>query len=41
MTGYRFLDGMGDVVAQGEHAERAEAVAWVEDASVEDVHRVQ
>ena len=42
MTRYRFLDGMGDVVAEGEFAEHAEALAWAEDDDRdEDVQRVE
>jgi len=28
MTRYRFLDGMGDVVADGEFADHAAAIDW-------------
>jgi hypothetical protein len=42
MTRYRFLDGMGEVVAQEEFAEHAEALAWAEDDERdEDVQRVE
>jgi len=42
MTRYRFLDGMGEVVAQEEFAEHAEALAWAEaDEREEDVQRVE
>jgi hypothetical protein len=36
MTRYRFLDGMGDVVAEGDFAEHADALAWAEDDERED-----
>jgi hypothetical protein len=36
MTRYRFLDAMGDVVAEGEFAEHADALAWAEDDERED-----
>lgn len=40
---YRFLDGMGDVVADGEFADHAAALAWAEDDAErdEDVQRVE
>ena len=43
MTRYRFLDGMGDVVAEGDFAERADALAWAveDDGPDEDVQRVE
>jgi hypothetical protein len=42
VTRYRFLDGMGDVVAEGEFAEHALALAWAEeDADDQDVQRVE
>lgn len=42
VTRYRFLDAMGDVVAEGEFAEHALALAWAEeDADDEDVQRVE
>jgi hypothetical protein len=42
VTRYRFLDGMGDVVAEGEFAAHAEALAWAEDDERdEDVQRVE
>lgn len=31
MTRYRFLDGMGDVVASREFAAHAQALAWAKD----------
>jgi hypothetical protein len=42
VTRYRFLDAMGDVVAEHEFAEHAQALAWAEDdANDEDVQRVE
>jgi hypothetical protein len=42
VTRYRFLDAMGDVVAEGEFAEHVLALAWAEeDADDEDVQRVE
>ena len=42
MTRYRFLDAMGDVVAEEEFAEHAQALAWAEEgADDEDVQRVE
>jgi len=42
MTRYRFLDGMGEVVAEGDFAEHAEALAWAQDEDRdEDVQRVE
>ena len=42
MTRYRFLDAMGDVVAEGDFDEHAEAVAWAKDDDRdEDVMRVE
>lgn len=43
MTRYRFLDGMGDVVADGEFADHAAAIAWGMDGAEldEDVQRVE
>jgi hypothetical protein len=42
VTRYRFLDAMGDVVAEGEFDEHAQALAWAEsDAHDEDVQRVE
>jgi hypothetical protein len=43
MTRYRFLDGMGDVVAEGEFAEHAAAIAAVDELEddVEPVQRVE
>jgi hypothetical protein len=36
VTRYRFLDPMGDVVAEGEFDEHADALAWAEDDERED-----
>jgi len=42
VTTYRFLDAMGDVVAEGEFADHTEARAWAEDDErEEDVQRVE
>ncbi len=43
MTRYRFLDGMGDVVDEGDFAEHAAALAWArdEDEHDADVQRVE
>ena len=43
MTLYRFLDAMGDVVAEAEFDERSAAIAHAgdEDAFDEDVNRVE
>ena len=42
MTRYRFLDGMGDVVAEEDFANRADALAWAEaEDHDEDVQRVE
>jgi hypothetical protein len=43
VTRYRFLDGMGDVVAEGEFATHPEALAWAADDEDrdEDVQRVE
>jgi hypothetical protein len=42
MTRYRFLDAMGDVVAEGEFARHEDALAWAEDGDrEEDVQRVE
>jgi hypothetical protein len=42
VTRYRFLDAMGDVVAQEEFPSHAEALAWAEDDErEEDVQRVE
>lgn len=43
MTAYRFLDGMGDVVADGDFADHATALAFARDADEndEDVQRVE
>ncbi|MGY1807402.1 hypothetical protein ACI8AF_08520 [Blastococcus sp. SYSU D00669] len=36
MTRYRFLDGMGDVVAEGEFGSHEEALAWVDAGEWDD-----
>jgi hypothetical protein len=42
MTRYRFLDGMGDVVAEGEFDRHEDALAWAESEDCEeDVQRVE
>ena len=43
MTRYRFLDAMGDVVAEEEFADHAEALAWAvrDDGPEEEVQRVE
>ena len=43
MTRYRFLDDMGDVIAEHEFPDHASALAWAEDDSDrdEDVNRVE
>jgi hypothetical protein len=46
MTRYRFLDAMGDVVAEEEFDQHADAVAWAmtrewDDERDEDVQRVE
>jgi hypothetical protein len=43
MTHYRFLDAMGDVVADGEFADHAAALTWARDDADndEDVQRVE
>lgn len=43
MTGYRFLDGMGDVVADGEFVDHASALAWASDDAErdEDIQRAE
>lgn len=43
MTHYRFLDAMGDVVADGEYADHAAAIAAVDNLAddVDDVQRVE
>jgi hypothetical protein len=42
VTRYRFLDGMGDVVAEGDFVDHGEARAWAEDEDRdEDVQRVE
>jgi hypothetical protein len=41
VTRYRFLDAMGDVVAEQEFAAHILALAWAEDDADEDVQRVE
>jgi hypothetical protein len=42
MTRYRFLDGMGDVVAEAEFDRHEDARAWAEhEEREEDVQRVE
>jgi len=43
MTQYRFLDGMGDVVAEREFADHGSALAWARDDIEQDdeVERVE
>jgi hypothetical protein len=43
MTQYRFLDAMGDVVADGEYSDHAAAIAAVDNLAddVDDVQRVE
>lgn len=41
MTRYRFLDGLGDVIAEDEFPDHASARAWAEDDSEQDVNRVE
>jgi hypothetical protein len=43
MTSYRFLDGSGDLVAEGEFPDHAVALAWAadEDETDEDIQRVE
>lgn len=43
VTRYRFLDGMGDVVADGEFTDHPTALAWARDEAEhdEDVQRVE
>ena len=43
MTRYRFLDGMGDVVAEDEFADHAEALTWAtaDDGPDDEVQRVE
>jgi len=40
---YRFLDAMGQVVAQGEYADHTSAIAWAaeEDELEDEVQRVE
>jgi hypothetical protein len=43
MTRYRFLDGMGDVVTDGEFPEHGAALVWARDQTEhdEDLQRVE
>ncbi len=43
VTSYRFLDGMGDVVAERDLPDHATALAWARDTEEldEDVNRVE
>ncbi len=43
MTRYRFLDGMGDIVADHEFAEHATALTWAldDEGPEEEVQRVE
>jgi hypothetical protein len=42
VTRYRFLDAMGDAVADGEFPDHAAALAWAkDDAEDDDVQRVE
>lgn len=43
MTRYRFLDGMGDVVADDEFPDHAAALAWVneDEEHDEEIQRVE
>ena len=43
MTRYRFLDGMGDVVAEDDFPDHAAALRWAraDDGPDEDVQRVE
>lgn len=43
MTRYRFLDGMGDVVAEDEFADHADALVWAraDDGPDDEVQRVE
>lgn len=43
MTRYRFLDGMGDVVAEAEFGQHDDALAWAADGAEQDeeVQRVE
>jgi hypothetical protein len=43
MPRYRFLDALGDVVAEDEHADHAEALLWARDEEETDqgVNRVE
>jgi hypothetical protein len=42
MTRFRFLDAMGDVVAEGEFPDHTAALAWAKDKTEnDDVQRVE
>lgn len=43
MIRYRFLDGMGDEVAQGEFADNGAALVWAQDETLDvgDIQRVE
>jgi hypothetical protein len=41
MTLFRFLDAMGDVVAEEEFVDNAAALDWAHDEAEEDVQRVE
>jgi hypothetical protein len=42
MTRYRFVDAMGDVVAEGEFAQHSDALLWAQDDERDmDVQRVE
>ena len=43
VTRYRFLDGMGDVVAEDEFADHADALVWAraDDGPDDEVQRVE
>ncbi len=42
MTRYRFRDGMGEIVAEGEFADHAEALTWAQGEECdEEVQRVE
>jgi hypothetical protein len=43
VTRYRFLDGMGDVVAEDDFADHGEAIAWAtaDDGPDDEVQRVE
>lgn len=43
MTRYRFLDALGDVVAEGDHDDHTEALEWArtEEETEDGVNRVE